>query len=91
MVTLNKDIADTNDRSMFAVDITQVQWDDYVKNYLIGLRKFVLKDNLESLPRARTKLNRIYWGTRIFQVCIVAFVAWKVLSFSWLTSVFNLT
>lgn len=57
MVSLNKDISCENDRSTFLVDITRVDWDDYVKNYMIGLRKFVLKDGMESLPNARNKLK----------------------------------
>lgn len=33
-------------------------WEAYVGAYMLGIRKFILKDTAESLPQARTKLRR---------------------------------
>lgn len=46
------------DRAEFHTDVGKVQWDEYVKNYMLGIRKFVLKDSIETLPSARRKLKR---------------------------------
>lgn len=50
--------ADTND--IFEIDINEdgFNWEDYVKHFILGVRQFVLKDKLDSLPQARTKLKR---------------------------------
>lgn len=58
LVALNKAISSENESENFCVDVTQINWDDYVKNYLMGLRQFVLKDDPKSLEGARRKLHR---------------------------------
>ncbi|XP_075218058.1 putative fatty acyl-CoA reductase CG5065 [Lycorma delicatula] len=55
------------DRSEFQTDVSIVQWDEYVKNYMLGIRKFVLKDSLDSLPSAKRKLKRLFWLHKIAQ------------------------
>lgn len=32
-------------------------WDPYVKDFMLGIRQYVLKDDLSSLPKARVKMN----------------------------------
>lgn len=34
------------------------EWDDYVKNYMLGIRQYVLKDDDNSLKTARAKLQK---------------------------------
>ncbi|KAK6633920.1 hypothetical protein RUM44_004527 [Polyplax serrata] len=58
LVALNKAISAENDKDTFSVDIAKIEWDSYVRNYLMGLRKFVLKDDPETLAGARKKLHR---------------------------------
>ncbi|XP_026322669.1 putative fatty acyl-CoA reductase CG5065 [Hyposmocoma kahamanoa] len=43
-------------------------WDEYMGTYMMGIRRFILKDSAESLPQARRKLARLYWFHRLFQV-----------------------
>lgn len=33
-------------------------WDSYMGTYMMGIRRFILKDSAESLPQARRKLAR---------------------------------
>ena len=54
---LNKDILFV-DRRTFPIDITQVVWDTYVKDYVFGIRNFVLKDPPSTIPQALSKLQR---------------------------------
>ncbi|KAF5284604.1 hypothetical protein FQA39_LY16962 [Lamprigera yunnana] len=55
-------------------------WDPYVKCYLLGIRKFILKDDISSLSRAKTKLNRLYWANKIIQLvtfyALLKFIFW---------------
>lgn len=46
------------DRSLFFSDVTQVSWDEYIKQFMIGIRQYVLKDTMDSLPAAKQKLQR---------------------------------
>ncbi|KAJ8917331.1 hypothetical protein NQ315_002353, partial [Exocentrus adspersus] len=59
------------DGEKFDVDLRETNgfsWDCYVKDFMIGVRRFVLKDDLSSLERAKVKLNRLYWFQKIFQI-----------------------
>ncbi|VVC43986.1 Hypothetical protein CINCED_3A007887 [Cinara cedri] len=59
---------DTNaaDRAEFPVDITQVVWDTYVKDYVFGIRNFVLKDPPSTIPQALCKLQRFFFKKKYF-------------------------
>lgn len=56
-ISLSKDMS-VEDRMKFSTDISKLNWDDYVKTFLLGIRKYVLKESLDSLPLAMKKLNR---------------------------------
>lgn len=43
-------------------------WETYNKNYMLGIRQYVLKDDMSSLPQARAKLNGFYWANRGIQL-----------------------
>lgn len=60
--------ADCNE---FNCDLRTLNWDEYVECHLLGIRKFILKDDLSSLPMARNKLRKIFWVRRIFQLILV--------------------
>ncbi|XP_041970967.1 putative fatty acyl-CoA reductase CG5065 [Aricia agestis] len=45
----------------------EFDWDTYIGAYMLGIRRYILKDGIESLPQARTKLKRLYWVHRLFQ------------------------
>ncbi|XP_050527407.1 putative fatty acyl-CoA reductase CG5065 [Daktulosphaira vitifoliae] len=67
---LNRDFT-SNDRVTFPVDITQVVWDSYVKDYVYGIRKFVLKDPPSTIPIGLSKLQKFYWMHRMAQCLFV--------------------
>ncbi|CAH0385057.1 unnamed protein product [Bemisia tabaci] len=69
---LIKEIASSSDQPNFEVDVAKIGWDSYVKQYMLGIRKFVLKDPPETIPGARRKLYRLYWFHRLVQVLIPA-------------------
>ncbi|KDR11037.1 putative fatty acyl-CoA reductase CG5065 [Zootermopsis nevadensis] len=66
-------MCDAQDKTTFDVDVSQLDWDKYVKCYMLGIRKFILKDSNDTIPGARKKLQKLYWIHRFTQVLIVAF------------------
>lgn len=52
------DVKASKDATLFNVDIRQLNWDDYIKQYILGIRKYVLKDDDRTLAAARTKVKR---------------------------------
>ncbi|XP_052132665.1 putative fatty acyl-CoA reductase CG5065 isoform X1 [Frankliniella occidentalis] len=67
MKALMKDMDCVTDRETFDVDVSHMEWKPYVADYMMGIRKYVLKDGAESLPAARSKLNKLWWAHRITQ------------------------
>ncbi|CAH1163117.1 unnamed protein product [Phaedon cochleariae] len=85
MRSLTKAVQMANDGEHFDVDISEnngFKWDDYVKNFILGVRQFILKDDLSSLNQARSKLNRLYWFQKMLHMmtfCVVTKMALSVL------------
>ncbi|XP_025837497.1 putative fatty acyl-CoA reductase CG5065 [Agrilus planipennis] len=70
-------VENSEDGADFTVDMRPeggFSWDPYVKNYLLGIRKYILKDDLSSLPQAKAKLSRLYWAGKILQAVSMYFV-----------------
>lgn len=54
-------VRSAEDGEKFNVDLREsngFSWDSYVKDFMLGVRKFVLKDDISSLSKAKIKLNR---------------------------------
>ncbi|KAK5638478.1 hypothetical protein RI129_012773 [Pyrocoelia pectoralis] len=78
--TVNK----ADDGKTFQIDFRNgngFEWDQYLKNYLLGIRKFILKDELESLDYSRVRLNRLYWRRRTLQIITLSsLITWSILT-----------
>lgn len=47
-----------HDRKIFFIDVTKINWDDYMKDYILGAREFCCKEDPATIPRARILLKR---------------------------------
>jgi Male sterility protein len=65
------DVNSADDGAEFACDMSAMNWDAYVEKYMLGIRKFVLKDGLESMTKARKKIVQLYWTKRAIQVVVL--------------------
>ncbi|KAK9753897.1 Male sterility protein [Popillia japonica] len=68
---LHQAVESAEDGDNFNIDMSQEKgfdWDPYVKDFMLGIRQYVLKDDLSSLPKARVKMNWFYWVNRIIQL-----------------------
>ncbi|XP_034234855.1 putative fatty acyl-CoA reductase CG5065 [Thrips palmi] len=81
MKALMKEMDCITDRQTFDVDVSHMSWKPYVTDYMMGIRKYILKDGSESLPSARSKLQKLWWAHRVTQgltllfLCRVFFLA----------------
>lgn len=46
------------DRQIFFFDMKQLDWDFFLQQYFRGIRRYLLKDPLETIPKALIKWNR---------------------------------
>ncbi|KAL0858720.1 hypothetical protein ABMA27_011197 [Loxostege sticticalis] len=68
LTALHTEASATKDGSSFPHWPARFSWETYIGAYMLGIRRFILKDAQESLPQARSKLKRLYWAYRLFQV-----------------------
>lgn len=73
----------TKDKNLFFCDIKKLVWDTYFQTYLQGIRVYLIKDPLETLPEARIKWQRMYWIHQVVKLVLaylVLRVIWAILS-----------
>ena len=46
------------DRRLFYFDVRQIDWNSYLEKYVLGVRQFVMKEDPDTLPKARKQLVR---------------------------------
>lgn len=46
------------DRQLFFCDMKELVWDTFFKKYPLGIRTYILKDPIETIPQARIKWRR---------------------------------
>lgn len=52
------DMLSERDRKMFYFDVRDIDWDKYMEGYVLGARRYLLKDDMSTVPAARRNLNR---------------------------------
>lgn len=46
------------DRKEFNIDVTQIDWNEYLEKYVLGIRTYIFKEKPDTLPKARAHLSR---------------------------------
>lgn len=46
------------DKELFFFDMAQLDWETYMQNYVRGMRQYLIKDPLETVPKAMVRWNR---------------------------------
>ncbi|VEN56723.1 unnamed protein product, partial [Callosobruchus maculatus] len=59
------------DKEVFCFDVAKIDWDKYIEDYVLGIRRFIFKEETTSLPKARRQMSKLYWAYRIMQVVSV--------------------
>ena len=48
------------DRQTFNFDVREIDWQIYVEDYCMGIRRYILNEQEETIPAARTSLMKLY-------------------------------
>ncbi|CAD0206947.1 unnamed protein product [Chrysodeixis includens] len=64
------------DNKVFYTDLSVLNWDTYMRDYILGAREFCCKEDPATIPQAR-KLNRqLYYLDKVFQVIFFGLLAY---------------
>lgn len=69
-----------SDAKVFYVDTRFLDWTKYFEDYVPGVRKFLLKEKEETIPKAIRRMNKIYYmflGFRISAYCWGAWIMYR--------------
>ncbi|KAG8514038.1 Fatty acyl-CoA reductase 2 [Galemys pyrenaicus] len=66
------------DQRVFNFDIRQLNWLDYIENYVLGIKKYLLKEDMSGIPKARQQLKKLrnihyFFNTALF------LITWRLL------------
>lgn len=76
------------DKEIFFMDTKDICWNDYMLHYVLGIRKYCLKDDPSTLPRARRVFTYLYIADRILRLIFLAALAWFL--YHWIAPYFQL-
>ncbi|XP_034529544.1 fatty acyl-CoA reductase 1 isoform X3 [Notolabrus celidotus] len=65
------------DRKTFNFDVRQLNWPEYIENYCIGTKKYVLNEEMSDIPAARQHLRKLRNIRYTFNTLLVIFI-WRV-------------
>ncbi|XP_055697097.1 putative fatty acyl-CoA reductase CG5065 [Phlebotomus papatasi] len=51
----------SEDRELFNFDMKSFSWESYLERYVLGIRKYLLKQNFNNIDESRRKLQKLYW------------------------------
>jgi len=76
-----------SDRRTFDFDVRNINWNTYIETYILGARRFILKDDLSTLPQARKNLSRLYLLRTLLRLVLfglmVAFISYLLHQLPW--------
>ncbi|XP_056595671.1 fatty acyl-CoA reductase 1 isoform X1 [Triplophysa dalaica] len=76
-VTMLMNQMSTEDKKVFNFDIRQLNWAEYMENYCMGTKKYVLNEELSGLPAARKHLNKLRNIRYTFNTVLVVLI-WRI-------------
>ncbi|XP_076471448.1 fatty acyl-CoA reductase 1-like [Babylonia areolata] len=68
----------SEDRKTFPFDPRSINWSEYMENYCLGAKRFILKEEISELPKARLQLQRLQRLQTVLKIVALA-AAWRLL------------
>ncbi|XP_015367357.1 PREDICTED: putative fatty acyl-CoA reductase CG5065 [Diuraphis noxia] len=69
------------DQSLFRFDMTKLDWNEYFKNHVLGIRLYIVKDSIDTIPEAikrNKKLYMIHYTLMSFLVALLMLVVYEL-------------
>ncbi|XP_053971914.1 putative fatty acyl-CoA reductase CG5065 [Hylaeus volcanicus] len=70
-----------SDREEFFMDTRMYSWDEYLCRYMLGIRKYCLKDDPSTIPRARKVIRYLYYADWFVKIALVVLFMWFIYSY----------
>lgn len=80
-LSLINDFMSNEDRRLFNCDVKSIDWETFCHKYVIGIRKFMLKDPMSNLKEARSRFRKLYWTNTTIQLLFIAAICYFIIAF----------
>lgn len=67
------------DRETFNFDVQKLDWNNYFLHFILGLKKFVLKEDMANLPVAQSRIRRLRNIRWSMYFCLFLFSSWLII------------
>ncbi|KAK4291377.1 hypothetical protein Pmani_035789 [Petrolisthes manimaculis] len=67
------------DQHTFNFALSALHWPTYMEQYCLGTKRYVMKEELATLPSARKHLTKMWWVQQTWRVLVVL-VVWRLLA-----------
>lgn len=64
------------DQDIFDTDTSQVNWEAYIRTYIMGMRTYILGESELTIPYAKKILRRLYILDRVVKLMICSLIFW---------------
>ncbi|XP_075232533.1 fatty acyl-CoA reductase wat-like [Lycorma delicatula] len=75
---------DQKDKEIFPFNVEDINWEEYFYNYMRGIRQYLLKDDLSTIPAAKKRAKWIYLSNYmllIFFIFVFGCITWIAVDF----------
>ncbi|XP_066999376.2 putative fatty acyl-CoA reductase CG5065 [Anabrus simplex] len=70
----------TEDQQTFNFDVQAIDWLAVVETYVLGIRKFIFKQDPSSIPEARKWQCKLFWMHQVAQFIAVILPVWLIMT-----------
>lgn len=78
------DVMSPEDRSTFNFDVRALDWNAYLHAYVVGVRRFIFKENADTIPVARRYQSMFYWIRTALHLFLL-YLVYHILRYFFLT------
>lgn len=71
-LTLMNDLMTKRDYELFDCDFKSLDWTEFCKHYVLGVRRFLLQEPIDNLSAARRDLSYVHYRNLSLQILSVA-------------------
>ena len=70
IIQLKQELAD-DDKFKFYFDVSLINWESYLEDYIKGTRQYYFKEDLSTMEQARKHQTMMFWVDKAFQVELI--------------------
>ncbi|XP_049638844.1 fatty acyl-CoA reductase 2-like [Suncus etruscus] len=68
------------DQQMFNFDVQHLNWKEYVENYVLGVKKYLLKEDISEIPKVKKHLKKLRNIEYLFNTVLILLISYLLIT-----------